>query len=100
MRLVNVDEDVPDYWLELGKINLQLGDYRSAYEAFPRAHELDRTDVPVLAALTQLALITGQVDFAEQQARNLALVAPDNPIVTLTRSYVALQAGNLDEADA
>src|SRR5437868_8755006 len=100
MKLVSVKEDVPDYWIELGKIDLQMGDYRRAYDAFSRAHELDRTNVPVLAALTQLALVNGQVDFAEQQARTLALVAPDNPIVTLARSYVALQAGEIDKADA
>lgn len=100
MKLVRVKQDVPDYWIELGKIDLQMGDYRRAYDAFSRAHELDRTNVPVLAALTQLALVNGQVDFAEQQARTLALVAPDNPMVTLARSYVALQAGEIDKADS
>jgi tetratricopeptide (TPR) repeat protein len=100
MTLVNIDEDVPDYWIELGKIDLQMGDYRSAFDAFSRAHELDRTNVPVLAALTQLALANGQVDFAEEQARSLALVAPDHPMVQLTKSYLALQAGDLDKAEA
>src|SRR2546422_418657 len=99
MVLVNLDEDVPDYWIELCKIDLQLGDYRSAFDAFSRAHELDRTNIPVLAALTQLALANGQVDFAEEQARTLALVAPDHPMVQLTKSYVALQAGDLDKAE-
>ena len=46
MRLVNLDEDVPDYWIELGKLDLQLGDYRKAFDDFSRAHELDRTNVP------------------------------------------------------
>ena len=41
MRLVNLDEDVPDYWIELGKLDLQLGDYRKAFDDFSRAHELD-----------------------------------------------------------
>jgi tetratricopeptide (TPR) repeat protein len=100
MQLVRLDEDVPDYWIELGKIDLQLGDYRKAFNDFSRAHELDRTNVQVLAAMTQLALANGQIDFAEEQAKNLALVAPDHPLVKLARSYVALQSGNLDDAEA
>src|SRR5437762_2724522 len=98
MKLVNLDEDVPDYWIELGKIDLQLGDYRKAFSDFSHAHELDRTNVPVIAILTQLALANGQVDFAQEQARTLALVAPGHPMVKVTQSYVALKAGDLDKA--
>jgi tetratricopeptide (TPR) repeat protein len=97
--LVRVDEDVPDYWVELGKTELQLGEYGKAYDAFARAHELDRTNVQILAALTQLALTGGHVDMAYEHARSLALLAPDNPAVTLVRSYRAFQSGELDEAD-
>jgi tetratricopeptide (TPR) repeat protein len=97
--LVKVDEDVPEYWVELGKTELQLGEYGKAYDAFARAHELDRTNVQILAALTQLALTGGHVDMAYEHARSLALLAPDNPAVTLVRSYRAFQSGELDDAD-
>src|SRR5205814_7378789 len=53
----------------------------------------------ILAALTQLALNSGHVDMADEYARSLALLAPDNPAVTLVRSYKALQSGDLDDAD-
>jgi tetratricopeptide (TPR) repeat protein len=98
--LVKADEDVPDYWVELGKVELQLGNYSKAYDAFAHAHELDRTDVPILATLTQLAVMSGQADLADEHARSLALLAPDNPTVALVRSYTAFKSGNLDEADA
>ena len=97
--LVRVDEDVPDYWIELGKTELQLGENGKAYDAFARAHELDRTNVQILAALTQLALTGGHVDMAYEHARSLALLAPDNSAVTLVRSYKAFQSGELDDAD-
>lgn len=97
--LVRVDEDVPDYWVELGKTELQLGEHGKAYDAFARAHELDRTNVQILAALTQLALTGGHVDMAYEHARSLALLAPDNPAVTLVRSYKAFRSGELDDAD-
>lgn len=100
LRLVRVDEDEPDYWVELGKMELRLGNYASAYQALSRAHELDRNNIPVLATLTQMALVSGQVDLADQQARTLALLAPDNPTVGLVRGYVALKSGNLDKADS
>jgi predicted Zn-dependent protease len=100
LKLVTADEDNPDYWTELGKIDLQLGDYSGAYDALSHAHDLDRTNVEVLAALTQLALMARQVPLADEQAKTLALLAPNHPVVTLVRGYVALDAGDLDKADA
>lgn len=97
--LVGADENVPDYWAELGRLELQLGEYGRAYDAFSRAHELDRSNVQILAALTQLALMSGHVDMADEHARSLALLAPDNPAVTLVRSYTAYRRGELDTAE-
>jgi tetratricopeptide (TPR) repeat protein len=100
IKLVAADEDEPDYWVELGKLELRLGDYAGAYQALSRAHELDRNNVEVLATLTQFALASRQIEVADEQARMLALLSPDNPVVSLVRGYVALKAGNLDKADA
>lgn len=100
LRLVHEQEDVGEYWTELGKIDLQLGEYSMAYDAFSRAYELDRTNVQILAALTQMALLSGQLPLADDQARTLALLAPDNPVVKLVKGYVALGSGNLDQADS
>ena len=50
--LTRADEDVPAYWSELGRLELQLGEYGKAYDAFSRAYELDRSNVQILAALT------------------------------------------------
>jgi predicted Zn-dependent protease len=47
-----------------------------------------------------MALVSGQIDLADQQARTLGLLAPDNPTVGLVRGYVALKSGNLDKADS
>ena len=79
---------------------LQLGEYGKAYDAFSRAYELDRSNVQILAALTQLALTSGHVDMADQHAKSLALLAPDNPAVMLVRGYMSYQSGDLDNADA
>ena len=95
-----IDEDVPDYWIQLGQLNLQLGNYRAAYDALSHAHELDRSNVEVVATMAQLAIYAGQIDLADQQAKNLALIAPDNSTVTLVQGFVALQQQNYEKAEA
>src|SRR5690349_8289918 len=67
-KLVHIDQDVPDYWIELGKLELQMKDYRGAYDAFAHAHELDRTNVEVLSSMAELALLSGDVDTASEHA--------------------------------
>ena len=97
--LVAADDSNADYWIELGKVSMQLSDFGAAYEAYLRAHELDRANVEVLTMLTQIALRSGNLDVAERQASQLELVAPSNPAVPLTKGYVALRRGDLDEAE-
>lgn len=99
LQLVHVDQDVPDYWLELGKLQLQLADYSGAYDAFAHAHELDRTNVEVLSTMAQIALLSGNVDMANEHAQSLSLIAPGNPVVTTVKGYVALKAGEFQKAE-
>jgi tetratricopeptide (TPR) repeat protein len=100
LALVRADEDVPEYWTELGQLQAQMGDYRGAYDAFLHAHELDRSNVPVLAALTQIALLSGDIDLANEHARSLGLVDPNSPVVALVRGFSAYKSGELDKAEA
>ena len=97
--LVAVDDTVAEYWVELGKLNLQLGDVGGAFNAFQRAYELNRADPFVLGVLTQMALRAGNLQQAEQRAKELELVAPEDPAVRLTYGYVALRRGDLDAAN-
>ena len=98
-RLTRTEQDVPEYWLELGKLQLQMGDYRRAFGSFSRAHELDRSNVAVLGTMAQLALLSGDLDLANEQAKTLALLSPDHPAVKLVRGYTELSSGNLDKAE-
>jgi Flp pilus assembly protein TadD len=99
LALVAADDTDANYWAELGKIQLQLGDPGAAYNAFQRAHELDRANPIILGYLTQLALRSGNLALAEQTARELELVAPEDPAVRLTYGYVALRQGDFDRAN-
>ena len=98
--LVSVKDDDAKIWQELGKIQLQLNDNEGAYSSFTRAHELDRTNVETLAALTQLALLSGNPENAEEHAKQLELVSPAHPAVKLAYGYLFLQRQEFDQADA
>jgi predicted Zn-dependent protease len=99
LKTVAVQDDVPAYWEQLGKIQVELGELNGAYEAFKRAHELDRSNSQILANLTQLALMSGEIDLAEEHARDLELISGETPAVNLAYGYAALQRQDLDEAD-
>ncbi|NUR46166.1 MAG: hypothetical protein HOP91_08445 [Sphingomonas sp.] len=99
LKLVAAQDDVASNWQELGKVQVQLGAYQDAYYAYTRAHELDRTDVETVATLAQLALLSGNMDLAEQHAKNLELLRSDHPVIKLAYGYVALKRMDLDEAD-
>jgi predicted Zn-dependent protease len=99
LTLVQTQQDVAPYWIELGKLQLQMGAYREAYDAFSHAYELDRSNADVLSTMAQMALMSGDVDVANEHANALALITPDSPIVTIVRGYVALKSGELDKAE-
>lgn len=99
LRLVAADDGNPEYWQELGELQVQLGSFNDAYYAYTRAHELDKGNAAVLSTLTQLALLSGNLDVAEDHAETLQLLAPSHPAVKLTYGYLALRRGNLEEAD-
>jgi predicted Zn-dependent protease len=98
--VVAIKDDDPTIWAQLGNIQLQLQDNEGAYSSFTRAHELDRTNVGTLAALTQLALLSGNPENAEKHANELELVAPGHPAVKLAYGYLFLQRQEFDQADA
>jgi tetratricopeptide (TPR) repeat protein len=99
IKLVAIQEDVSAYWVELGKVNIQLRAYGDAYYAFTRAYELDRDDPTILHYLMELALRGGSLDAAEERARELELIEPGDAGVKLTYGFVELRRGNLQLAE-
>ena len=98
LKLVAVEEDVADYWIELGKIQAALGSYSGAYYAFARALELDRSDPDVLRMLTEISRRSGNLDVANQYARQLELLVPNDPAVRMTYGIIALRRDDLEGA--
>ena len=100
MALVKADEDVSDNWIRLARVELELGAYSYAYEHFSRAHEIDRTAVYPLSMMTELAVINGRLDFAEDLLKELLVIAPDDRAVAIARGFGALREGNYEKAQA
>ena len=100
MELVGAKDDVPDYWIELGKLQASTGSYGDAYYAFTRAYELDRSNPDVLRAVTELALRSGDISLAQSRAKELEIVAPGDPLVKLTQGWAAVSQSRYAEAVA
>lgn len=98
LALTAANEDMPAYWVELGKVQYQLRAYGPAYSAFTRANELNRSDPDILRFLTQIALQSGELEIAQQRASDLDLVAPGDPVVKITNGLIALRRQDYDGA--
>nr|NUR37694.1 hypothetical protein [Sphingomonas sp.] len=100
LELVRAKDDVSEYWVELGKIQASLGDYGDAYFAFSRAYELNRGNTELLSLLTQFALRSGDIALAKSRAKDLAVLAPNDPWVKLSAGWSAVSESRFDEANA
>lgn len=100
LKLVQAKDDVPDYWVELGKLDASIGSYDDAYYALSRAYELDRTNVDIVRAVTQLALRAGDLTSARKHADELEVLAPGDPWPKLVRGWAAVSELHFDEAIA
>lgn len=98
LRLVRAKDDVPDYWVELGKLQASMGNFNDANYAFTRAYELDRNNVDILRAVTELALRSGNVAMARAHAQELEVLSPGDPWVKLTNGWAAFGESHFDEA--
>jgi len=98
LQLVQAKDDVPDYWIELGKVQASGGSFSEAYYAFTRAYELDRSNPELLRTITELALRSGDLTLAKKHARELEIVSPGNPWVKLTDAWAAISESHYDKA--
>ena len=98
LQLVQAKDDVPDYWAELGKIQVAMGAYGDAYYAFTRAYELNRSNPDLLRALTQIALRSGDLGTAQARAEELEVLVPGDPWVKLTKGWAAVGETRFDQA--
>ncbi len=98
LKLVAAKDDVPDYWAELGKLEMNSGRFGEANYALTRAYELDRRNPDLVRAVTQLALKGGDLELAQRRASELEVLVPSDPWVKLTRGWAAIAQSQFDKA--
>lgn len=98
LALTQADEGVSEYWMRLAEVDLQVGAFGDAYTHLSRAHELDRTAVAPLSMMTELTVINGRLDLAEEHLKKLVVVAPNDRAVAVARGFVALRQDNYEKA--
>ena len=98
LDLVRAKDDVPDYWVELGKLQISMGSYSDAYYSFTRAYELDRSNADILRAVVELAMRSGDISLAQTHAQELEVLSPGDPWVKLTNGWAAFTQSHFDEA--
>jgi len=96
-ELIGAKDDVPDYWIQLGKLDLSSGSYGDANYAFTRAYELDRSNPDLLRDLTELAMRQGDFSLAQARARELDVVSPGDPWVKIIQAWSAIREARYDE---
>lgn len=94
------------YWMSVGGINMQGGDFIGGEQAFSKALDIakkspeGRDRLVALGALAEAQMRQGKVKEATATTDQLMKVAPDNPLVKQLRGQVAAAGGKLDEARA
>ena len=98
LALTRAEDGVSEYWMRLAQVELQIGAFGDAYAHLSRAHELDRTAVPPLSMMTELAVRSGELELAEDHLKKLAVIAPNDRAVALARGFVALRQSDYEKA--
>lgn len=98
MKAVSARDDVAEYWVGLGRAELGLRRFSSAYEAYLRALELDRSNVEALQMLTDLSVMFNLLDKAAEYADQMLLLNPQDVRPKLAKGAIALRRKRNQEA--
>jgi putative PEP-CTERM system TPR-repeat lipoprotein len=92
------------YWLAVASINMNLGDFDAAAEAFQSAMDASGKDpesvdrLMALGGLAEAQMRKGDIDEADETTSKLIEAAPDNLLVKQLRGQVAAAGGKYGEA--
>lgn len=102
--LVAVSAEAPhevDVQIQLGDLLYANGRYRESLDAYRRADAVAQGAARVRAKMgvVRSSLRVAEFDLASEHAKELNLLAPDDPTVTSVRSDALWAAGHFDEAE-
>lgn len=91
-------DDVSEYWLALGRTQVQRGDLNGAFSAYQRAAELDPRSVEAIQALGEIALLARNFDEADRYADQLVTLDPRSLGGVALKGFVAHETGRASDA--
>ena len=99
-RAIAAQEDVPEYWSKLARVQTALGRYLDAYSAYSHVVELDPKNEDAVQALAELSYSGGSLDDAEKFADQWLALQPRSLRMLLVKGSVAAARHDLAEARA
>ncbi|TZG28022.1 tetratricopeptide repeat protein [Sphingomonas montanisoli] len=97
-RALRLEDDVPEYWNRLGRVELALGHYLNAYTAYKNALMLDPRNIEAVQSVAELSFSGGSQDDALKYADQILATQPRNLRMLIVKGSVALDRKQHDEA--
>jgi len=99
-RALAAQDDVPEYWARLARLELAEGRFLQAFDAYARVVELDPKDAEAIQTMAELSYSGGSLDDAERLADQMLEEQPRSLRMLLVKGSVAAQRQQVAEARA
>ena len=99
-RAIAAQDDVPEYWARLARVQLAMGKYLDAYNSYARVAELEPANSEAVETMAELSYSGGSLDDAEKfadevlerQPRSLRMLLVKGSVAATRRDAVAARA--------
>lgn len=99
-RALAAQDDVPEYWARLARLELADGRLLQAYDAYNRVVELDPENDEAIQTMAELSYSGGSYDDAEKLADRILEKQPRSLRMQLVKGSVAVERREIDTARA
>lgn len=97
-RAIGAQDDVPEYWARLARVELADGHYLEAYQAYARVVELDPDNDEAIQTMAELSYSAGSFEDAERLADKILEHQPRSLRMLLVKGAVAASRRQVPKA--
>lgn len=91
-------DDVADYYIILGRIELASGSLISTFNAYSMALDLQADNAEALANIAEIGLQIGRTNEAAEAADRILLLSPQSVSALLVKGFIEIDNGRLETA--
>lgn len=99
-RAIGAQDDIPEYWAKLARVELASGNFLEAYNAYARVIELDPEDAEAIQSMAELSYSGGALDDSERFVDQILEKQPRSLRMLLVKGSIAATRQNPAEARA